>query len=126
MDTWDEWDETGEPVKRANIVRRTFNRVWGKVRKIKNSMRFFFVKLHISEKEYLAIKNCSDMWLRVSDAFRCRVDNDDVEAKDSSGNVLLRFTKASTYSLTIDANKIRKAFFRDGVPVEVSVVENEM
>jgi hypothetical protein len=89
-------------------------------------MRFFFVKLHISEKEYLAIKNCSDMWLRVSDAFRCRVDNDDVEAKDSSGNVLLRFTKASTYSLTIDANKIRKAFFRDGVPVEVSVVENEM
>ena len=89
-------------------------------------MRFFFVKLHISEKEYLAIKNYSDMWLRVSDAFIYCVDNDYGEAKDNSGNVLLRFTKSSTYSLTIDANKIRKAFFKDGVPVKVSVVENEL
>ena len=126
MDYWDEWGATGEPIKRAGVVKRTLNRIKSEARKIKNSMRFFFVKLHISEKEYLAIKNCSDMWLRVSDAFRCCVDNDDVEAKDSFGNVLLRFTKASTYSLTIDANKIRKAFFKDGVPVKVSVVENEM
>ena len=89
-------------------------------------MRFFFEKLRLSEKEYRATKNCSDMWLRVSDAFRYRVDNDDVEAKDNSGNVLLRFTKASTYSLMIDANKIRKAFFQDGIPVKVSITEDEM
>lgn len=66
------------------------------------------------------------MWLRVSDAFRYRVDNDNVEAEDNFGNVLLRFTKSSTYSLTIDANKIRKAFFQDGIPVKISIVENEM
>ena len=123
---WDEWDGTCEPVKRAGFVKRTFNRVKSKVRKIKGSMRFFFEKLRISEKEYRAIQNCSGMWLRVSDAFRYRVDNDDVEAKDNSGNVLLRFTKSSTYSLTIDANKIRKAFFQDGIPVKISIVENEM
>lgn len=66
------------------------------------------------------------MWLRVSDAFRYRADNDDVEAKDNYGNVLLRWSKSTTYSLTIDANKIRKAFFQDGIPVKVSIVENEM
>lgn len=65
------------------------------------------------------------MWLKVSDAFRYHVDNDDVEAKDNFGNVLLRFTKSSTYSLTIDADKIRKAFFKDGVPVRISITEDK-
>ena len=123
--TRDEWDNMEEPIKRAGFVKRTFNKLKGKARKIKKSVHFFVEKLRLSEKEYLAIKNDSNMWIRVSDAFVCRVDNEDVEAKDSYGIVLLRFTKSSTYCLTIDTNKIKKAFFKDDVPVKISVTESD-
>ena len=124
--TRDEWDNMDEFIKRAGFVKRTFNKLKGKARKIKKSVHFFVEKLRLSEKEYLAIKNYSSMWIKVSDAFIYQVDNDYGEAKDNRGNVLLRFKKSSTYCLTIDTNKIKKAFFKDDVPVKISVTGQEV
>ena len=124
--TKDEWNNTDESIKRAGLVKRTFNKLRGKAGRIEKSAHFFFEKLRLSEKEYLAIKNNSNMWIRVEDAFVCRVDNEDVDAKDSDGIVWLGITKSSTYHLTIDVDKIRKAFFKDNVPVKISVTEQEV
>ena len=103
-----------------------FNRVKSKARKIKESMRFFFVKLRIDEKYYTQLLQDANMWFLISGAITLKQKEEIVDVKGREGMVLMQFTTSMTNIVEIDANKIRKTFFKGCAPVKVIITENEM
>ena len=86
-------------------------------------MRFFFVKLHITEKYYTQLLQDSNMWHLVSGAIKCRVETDTVDVKGKYNATLIQFEKQRDYTLEIDAGKVRDAFFKTDLPVKILIKE---